>query len=140
MSHSPGLVAPATPRLCAAHPQLFVADVAQAAVFYRAKLGFTVEYLYGEPPFYGLVSRDGVGLNLRHTDAPPFDAILREQESLLSANIPVEGVEELFAEFRDQGVDFAQSLKHQPWGTVDFIVRDPDRNLLCFASRVVTQD
>lgn len=140
MSQTSGLAAAATPRLCAAYPQLFVADVARAAAFYRGKLGFTVDYLYGEPAFYGLISRDGAGLNLRHTDAPPFDAALRDHESLLSANIPVEGIEALFAEFCDQGVDFAQALKHQPWGAVDFVLRDPDGNLLCFASRATTLD
>src|SRR5215471_11320863 len=55
----------ATPRLQIAFPQLFVADVRRAAVFYQDKLGFEIAYLNGEPPFYGLVTRDRVGLNLR---------------------------------------------------------------------------
>ena len=31
------------------------------------------------------------------------------------------------------GVAFAQPLKHEPWGARDFIVRDPDGNLVLFA-------
>jgi catechol 2,3-dioxygenase-like lactoylglutathione lyase family enzyme len=123
-----------TPRLCAAYPQLFVADVARSAAFFVEKLGFATEYLYGEPPFYGLVTRHGVGLNLRHVDAPVIDPDLRERESLLSASIPVEGIKALFLEFQDRGVDFAQTLKQQPWGALDFIVRDPDGNLIGFGS------
>jgi catechol 2,3-dioxygenase-like lactoylglutathione lyase family enzyme len=122
------------PRLHAAYPQLFVCDMERAIVFYRDRLGFTVEYLYGEPPCYGLVSRDGVGLNLRHVDAPVFDPSSRDREMLLSANIPVEGIAGLFRDFESAHIDFAQRLQHQPWGTDDFVVRDPDGNLLCFAS------
>ena len=48
------------PRLCAGYPQLFVTDMARAVEFYTRRLGFSVGYLYGEPPFYGLMMRDGV--------------------------------------------------------------------------------
>jgi catechol 2,3-dioxygenase-like lactoylglutathione lyase family enzyme len=124
------------PRLYVAYPQIFVADVERSAEFYAEKLGFAIAYLYGTPPFYGLVERDGIGLNLRHVDAPVMESSLREREILLSANIVAEGVKELFSEFRGRGVEFAQSLKLQPWGATDFIVRDLDGNLLCFASPV----
>jgi catechol 2,3-dioxygenase-like lactoylglutathione lyase family enzyme len=121
-------------RLRIAYPQLFVADVQRAAEFYEQKLGFSIAYLYGTPPFYGLVTLDDVGLNLRCVVPPPIDAALRARESLLSANIVVEDVKALFLELQKRGVDFAQALKQQPWGATDFIVRDPDGNLLCFAS------
>lgn len=121
------------PRLLGAYPQLFVADVRRAADFYANQLGFTVEYLYGEPPFYGEVARDNARLNLRHADTPVVDQALREREVLLDANIPVDDVATLFWEFQGRGVPFAQKLTVQPWGTTDFIVRDPDGNFLCFA-------
>jgi uncharacterized glyoxalase superfamily protein PhnB len=124
------------PRLRIAYPQLFVAAVQRAAEFYEQKLGFSIAYLYGEPPFYGLVTRDGVGLNLRYVSSPRFDQTVRERESVLSANIVVESVKALFLELQRNGVDFAQALKEQPWGATDFIVRDIDDNLLCFASPV----
>jgi catechol 2,3-dioxygenase-like lactoylglutathione lyase family enzyme len=124
------------PRLYVAYPQLFVTDMARAIAFYQDKLGFSVEYLYGDLPFYGLVSRDGAGLNLRLVDSPVVDAALRERESLLSAHIPVAGVEDLFHEFHGRNVAFAQMLQAQPWGAIDFVVRDIDGNLLCFASAV----
>lgn len=110
-----------------------MSDLARAVAFYETALGFRTAYLYGEPPFYGFVVRDGAGLNLRHVDAPVFDRVRQEAEILLTANIPVEGVSALQAEFRARGVPFAQELTRQPWGTRDFIVRDPDGNLICFA-------
>jgi uncharacterized glyoxalase superfamily protein PhnB len=129
-----------TVRLCIAYPQLFVADVPRAAKFFEQTLGFSIEYLYGEPPFYGLAARDGVGLNLRCVAPPPMDPALRERESLLSASFVTEGVKALFLEFQSRGADFAQMLKEQPWDATDFIVRDLDGNLLCFASPVSDND
>jgi catechol 2,3-dioxygenase-like lactoylglutathione lyase family enzyme len=127
------------PRLLIAYPQALVSDVQQAADYYVTKLGFRVVYLYGEPPFYGLVDRDGAGLNLRHIDPPLLArwAAERAHEEVLTANIPADGVAALFEEFAARGVDFFQKLKKQPWGTTDFIVRDPDGNLICFASSTV---
>ena len=42
-------------------------------------------------------------------------------------------IKALFLEFQNAGVTFFQSLKREPWGARDFIVRDLDGNLLLFA-------
>jgi catechol 2,3-dioxygenase-like lactoylglutathione lyase family enzyme len=122
--------------LTAAEPQLFVSDIKSACDFFTAKLGFSVAFVYGEPPFYGQVQRDGACLNLRHVDAPVIDPTLRDRESLLAASITVgtaEDIKQLYLEFQAASVTFAQPLRHEPWGARDFIVRDPDGNLLLFA-------
>jgi catechol 2,3-dioxygenase-like lactoylglutathione lyase family enzyme len=121
--------------LCA-HPQIFVTSMEQAVAFYRDRLGFSVTYLYGEPPYYGLVARDGVGLNLRHVDTLPFDRGRREAEDLLAATIVVRNAKALFLTYKEAGLAFHQPYREQPWGAHDFIVVDPDGNLVHFASRV----
>jgi len=40
----------------------------------------------------------------------------------------------LFLEFQTAEVPFFQTLKTQPWGARDFIIRDPGGNLLLFAA------
>jgi catechol 2,3-dioxygenase-like lactoylglutathione lyase family enzyme len=55
----PPLAAPSAPVLVGAIPILFVRDVAAAADFYEAQLGFQTDFLHGKPPFYASVSRDG---------------------------------------------------------------------------------
>jgi len=42
-------------------------------------------------------------------------------------------IKQLFLEFQSAGVQFHQTLKKQPWGATNFIVKDPDGNLLLFA-------
>ena len=120
-------------KLTAAEPQLFVTDMQRACDFFTGKLGFTVAFLHGTPPFYGQVKRDGLGLNLRHVDAPVIEPALRDREELLAASLVVDDVAALFAEYEAAGAPFFQRLRVEPWGARTFIVRDPDGNLLLFA-------
>jgi catechol 2,3-dioxygenase-like lactoylglutathione lyase family enzyme len=122
--------------IAAAEPQLFVADIASSCDFFTRKLGFVMAFTYGEPPFYAQVKRDGARINLRCVEHPVIDAALRDREQLLSAALTVATAQEikaLFLEFQAAGVTFFQTLKREPWGARNFIVRDPDGNLLLFA-------
>ena len=122
--------------LAAAEPQLFVADIKASCDFFTGKLGFTVAFSHGEPPFYAQVMRDGARLNLRCVEAAVIDTARRDSEELLSASLTVataEEIKQLFLEFQGAGVTFFQTLKREPWGARDFILRDPDGNLLLFA-------
>jgi uncharacterized glyoxalase superfamily protein PhnB len=127
---------PTQPRLQAAEPQLYVSDVTAACDFYTQKLGFTVAFVYGEPPFYAQVFRDGARLNLRHVDQPVFAGDIRQREALLSATITLASaaeIEELFANYQSAGIKFQQELKQEPWGARTFVVADSDQNLILFA-------
>ena len=64
--------------LIAAEPQLFVSSLAASFEYYTQKLGFSIAFSYGEPPFYGQVARDGASLNLRSVDAPVLNPQLQE--------------------------------------------------------------
>jgi catechol 2,3-dioxygenase-like lactoylglutathione lyase family enzyme len=122
------------PVLTAAEPQLFVADLAASLAFYTQKLGFGIAFSYGEPPFYAQVERDEAKLNLRVVDAPVFDDAYRTREQLLAASITLDDADALYREYEAAGVDVAQALRDEPWGARTFVVRDPDGNLILFAS------
>ena len=122
--------------ITAAEPQLFVADIKASCDFFTGMLGFTIAFMYGEPPFYAQVVRDGARINLRCVAAPVIDPEMRDREELLAASFTVASAEEiknLFLAFQSAGVTFFQTLRREPWGARDFIVRDPDGNLLLFA-------
>lgn len=122
----------AGPALGEATPILFVRDVTAAARFYEARLGFGVDFLHGEPPFYASVSRDRARLHLRFVGRPNFSELAAREQSLIVATIAAGDVKELFREFEARGVDFPQRLARQPWGGLDFQVRDPDGNVVSF--------
>ena len=122
--------------ITAAEPQLFVADIRTSIDFFTGQLGFATAFTFGEPPFYAQVGRDGARINLRCVDRPVIDADLRDREELLAASLTVataDDIKALFLEFQAAGTTFVQTLKRQPWGAKDFIVKDPDGNLLLFA-------
>lgn len=115
---------------------MFVADIKVSCDFYTDKLGFTVGFVYGDPPFYGQVTRDQARLNLRVVREPVFVDDIREREQLLSASLTVatkDEIKRLFMSYQAAGVRFGQTLKQQPWGARTFIVMDPDGNLILFA-------
>ena len=135
MSDQSGKAVPAAV-LVAAEPQLFVADIRSSCDFFSRKLGFSIAFTYGEPPFYAQVKRDGARINLRGVECPVIDPALRDRESLLSASITVasaDAIKRLFLEYQGAGATIYQALRKEPWGARNFIVKDPDGNLLLFA-------
>lgn len=129
--------ATASPRpfLTSVAPQLFVADIKTSCDFFTEKLGFRIDFVYGDPSFYAQVARDNAKFVLRTVDEPVFTNV-REREDLLSAAITVatsNEIEQLSLDYQTAGVTFHQPLRQEPWGALTFIVEDPDRNLILFA-------
>lgn len=116
--------------------QLFVTDVQASCDYFAGTLGFTVDFAYGEPPFYAQVSRDRALLALRLVHGPVFVGDVRTREDLLSAAITVgttAEIEQLFLDCQANGARFHQTPRKEPWGARTFIVLDPDDNLILFA-------
>jgi catechol 2,3-dioxygenase-like lactoylglutathione lyase family enzyme len=127
---------PSKATIVGAEPQLLVTDIKRSREFFCEKLGFSLVFSYGKPPYYAQVARDSARLNLRCVERPVIESTVRDREELLSASMTVATAGEiklLFLEFQSAGVAFHQRLKKQPWGARDFVVRDPDGNLLLFA-------
>ena len=132
----PETVSPTAPtKLSAVEAQLFVADIKASCDYFTTKLGFTVVFTYGEPPFYAQVKRDTALINLRLVCEPVYVGDIREREELLGASMTVGSaaeIKQLFLDYQAADVDFFRTLKQEPWGARTFIVRDPDGNLLLF--------
>lgn len=115
---------------------VFVTNFERALAFYCDALGFEVVYTYGEPPFWGEVRRDEIACNLRHVDESPWLPGVRDREQLLSLYVTTTNAKALFVQYQAAGVDFQERLKEKPWKSIEFVVRDPDGNLILFASPV----
>jgi uncharacterized glyoxalase superfamily protein PhnB len=132
---------PSKATIVSAEPQLFVTDIKRSCEFFREKLGFTLVFSYGKPPYYAQVGRDAARLNLRCVEQPVIESTVRDREELLSVSLlsvsmtvaTADEIKMLFLEFQSVGVVFHQTLKKQPWGAKNFVVKDPDGNLLLFA-------
>jgi catechol 2,3-dioxygenase-like lactoylglutathione lyase family enzyme len=127
---------PSKATIICAEPQLLVTDIKRSCEFFHEKLGFSLAFSYGDPPYYAQVGRDAARLNLRYVERPAIESTVRNREELLSVSMTVATADEiklLFLEFQSAGVTFHQTLKKQPWGAKNFIIKDPDGNLLLFA-------
>ena len=127
---------PSKATIVGSEPQLFVADINRSCEFFCKKLGFSLVFSYGSPAYYAQVGRDVARLNLRRVEGPAIDSTVRDREERLSVSMTVATADEiklLFLEFQSAGVTFHQKLKKQPWGAKNFVVKDPDGNLLLFA-------
>ena len=127
---------PSKVTIVGSEPQLLVADIKRSCEFFCEKLGFSLVFSYGNPPYYAQVGRDVARLNLRCVEEAVIGSAAREREELLSVSLTVATADEiklLFLEFQSAGVTFHQKLKKQPWGAKNFVVKDPDGNLLLFA-------
>jgi uncharacterized glyoxalase superfamily protein PhnB len=124
------------PVLTSVAAHLYVRDIKASTDFFATQLGFTVDFIYGDPPFYAQVRRDNALLALRSMDESFFAEDIRTREDLLSASITLATAAEitqLFDSFQAAAVPLAQPLRDEPWQAKTFVVKDPDGNLILFA-------
>jgi catechol 2,3-dioxygenase-like lactoylglutathione lyase family enzyme len=124
------------PTLTSIAAHLYVRDLKASTDFFTAKLGFTVDFIYGDPPFYGQVRRDKALFALRSMDQSFFAEDIREREDLLSASITLataDEIQQLFLTYQAAHVPIHQPLRTEPWQAQTFVVKDPDGNLILFA-------
>jgi Glyoxalase/Bleomycin resistance protein/Dioxygenase superfamily len=105
---------PSKATIVGAEPQLFVADIKRSCEFFCEKLGFSLVFTYGNPPYYAQVGRDAACLNLRCVERAIIESRVRDRVEMLSASMTVATAAEiklLFLEFQSAGVPFHQTLK-----------------------------
>ena len=115
-------------------PYFFVDDVKASASWYRDKLGFTYERIWGEPPSFVMVRRAGMTIMLKHVGrglSRPNHTVDPERMSW-DAYIWIEDADALYAEFKQKGVRIAREICDQEYGCRDFDVEDLNGYRLCF--------
>src|SRR5689334_11745856 len=93
---------------------LAVADVMTAIRFYRDRLGFTHEWVWGDPPDFGGVSWGKV--NLMFNLAPELASkVAGHQHAFM-----VTGIDRLYERHRQNGVPIVSPLGAKPWGLREY--------------------
>ena len=116
-------------------PVFFTADLAGTLTYYGDKLGFACVGIYGDPPFYAIVAREGHAVHFRSVDATAVHPA-KYAEELLDAYLLVDDVDALYAEFAAKGVEFSRGLRDMPWGLREFVVKYGDWRLLAFGAEL----
>jgi uncharacterized glyoxalase superfamily protein PhnB len=118
--------------ITSAIPVLAVSDSTRAERYYCDVLGFEKMFAYppnaSQPdPRYLGVARDGVWLHLQ--------SYKPERAGMTDAFLWVDDVDKLHDEVASRGAVVQLPPSDQTWGTRETGIRDPDGNVLVFASR-----
>jgi catechol 2,3-dioxygenase-like lactoylglutathione lyase family enzyme len=112
-------------RFLCAIPTLASLDIQRSVEFFRSVLGFE-EKVHAAQGEYGIVCRGPVEIHFWACSEPHIAANT-------SCRVQVEGIEALYSACREAGVVHpCAPLAERPWGTLEFGVLDPDRNLVTF--------
>jgi predicted enzyme related to lactoylglutathione lyase len=113
-----------------ANPVYPVADIDHSVAWYRRVFGWEPGVLN---PVYAVLCSNGV--SVLH--------LVKKGAGHLSIGSPAQAqfwidsqLDELFDEVKGRGAKIVQSPTDQPWGHRDFMVEDPDGNLVWVTARV----
>lgn len=119
--------------ITSAIPVIAVSDSIRSEDYYSRVLGFQKMFAYrpdpskSDPCYLG-VSRDGVWLHLQ--------SFKRERAGMTDAFLWVSDVDLLHAEVSERGAVIQLPPTDQTWGTRESGIRDPDGNVLVFATKL----
>ncbi|MEL7487365.1 MAG: VOC family protein [Pseudomonadota bacterium] len=130
-------------RILTARPTLIVPDVAAAAAFYEARLGFEIDGVFGVG--YAIVNRGGAVLHfagmadeLRSTRSPAPNGDYTKRWSMWDVYFHTDDVEALYAELLKRGAEIVAAPFDAAHGNREFHVRDLNGYLLAFGQDLET--
>ena len=117
--------------ITSAIPVIAVSDSVRAEDYYCRVLGFQKMFAYRPDaskldPCYLGVARDGVWLHLH--------SFKRERAGMTDAFLWVADADRLYIEFSARGAVVHMPPTDQTWGNRETAIRDPDGNVLVFAT------
>jgi catechol 2,3-dioxygenase-like lactoylglutathione lyase family enzyme len=101
---------------------LYVKDFAGSLAYYRDVLGFSGDFVWGNPPFYAVLCLGEAAVHLNAL-APAATQIVC---------IFCSGVDALHAELAARGARIKRQPQDEPYGMREFEVSDPDGHRLVF--------
>lgn len=115
-------------------PYFIVDDIFQSAEFYRDKLGFHFDRIWGEPPQFVMVRRDGITIMLKSIGSTghsrPNHTV--NPDACWDAYIRVKDADALYEELHSRGVKITREICDTDYGCRDFDVEDNSGYILCF--------
>ena len=117
-------------------PVLMVHDVLKTVNFYKEKLGFNIDFVFGEPADHAGISYaewTGQGVIIQLTRVP------EERELTPSSYLHIiidENIDKLYESYGKAGVELISELQNKPWGMREFAIRDLNGYALVLATHL----
>ncbi|GGM82983.1 hypothetical protein GCM10010967_13330 [Dyadobacter beijingensis] len=116
------------PFLTHAEPVLMVKDVAATVKYWHDVLCFPGHWTWGTPPNHGGVSWQGAFIQFSQNE----EAAGRMRGQCIW--IRVKRIRQLYQMHQDSKAEIVMHLAKQPWGFVEYVVKDLNGNYVTFAS------
>ena len=130
-----------TTKIIGSAPILLVNDVVASANYYRDKVGFSYDRIWGEPPCFCILYRDGIHLMLSEVDdkkyiVPHYKAV----KNMWNVYFWVNDADELYNELKTMGAKIDYDLCDQPYGCREFGIQDLDGYDIAFGQDIEQDD
>jgi uncharacterized glyoxalase superfamily protein PhnB len=125
-------------RLQKTTPVLLVADIAATLRWYQANLQFNARAVPESPPHtFGIMGKDDVEIFLQQLDGYEKPDLYKQREGgVWHVYVQMGGVREFFETLsRRKDVTMIERLTRQPYGQIEFAIKDPNGYVLVFAER-----
>jgi len=119
-------------------PILLVKDIVLSANYYRDKIGFSYDRLWGEPPNFCILNRNDFSLMLCQVDdskhiVPHYKIV----ENMWNVYFWVSDVKDLYQELKKNGAIIDYQLSEKPYGCLEFGIQDIDGYDIAFGQEIV---
>jgi uncharacterized glyoxalase superfamily protein PhnB len=105
-------------------PVIATADVRSAVGYYRRVLGFNEHFIFGDPPVYAGVERNGVLLYI--TQDLRLASTLRESRLHPEVFLWVQDVDKVFEEHKSCGAKIVEEIADRAWDARQYVIEDPN--------------
>jgi hypothetical protein len=112
-------------------PVIGTSDVLATVAYFELTLGFTQQFLWGDPPVYAGVKAGGAEIYICHD--PDFAAAVRQGNLAPDLFLWVAGISELYRRHQESGAHIGEPLARTPWGVLQYTVNEPNGYRLKFA-------
>ena len=101
-------------------PHLPVKSLRKTLDYYRDTLGFSEEWTFGEKD--GGIKRDD--MRLLFGEDPAYANLINNEENRFNLVWFVDNIDEIYAEFKERGIEIESSLKEYPYDLREFAFID----------------
>ncbi len=125
------------PRITAQAAVLLVRDLRKSLDWWTQTLGFGEPSLWGDPPEFAIIGRDGARIMLGQAkDGCSIDANHAGRAGLCDAYFWVDDARTLAGNMAERGAIMEYDVALQDYGVLEFGVRDPEGRVISFGEIV----
>ena len=105
-------------------PVIATADVLASVSYYTQVLGFSQHFIFGDPPVYAGVERDGVLLYISQDDR--MAATIKSAGLHPDVFLWVHNIDNVFQEHKRGGAKIVETIADRPWDARQYVIEDPN--------------